>query len=282
MRQESVDLTPHEDQSRAKRLNNLAVGISVRAKRMQKWNDLYKAISIYEEAVDLEQCSPAVRIFAASSASHLAYDYLHDVDIARKFLAKGIELFPLLSPRMLNRSDQQRALSEFSGLPGLCASLFLDTNDTFGALRLLEIGRGVIASLYLDTRTDITDLEASHPRLAQRFRRLRDELDVPEKDDQRFDTNRAMNMAQSGRRYSASQHLNTVVQKIRSLKGHQNFLRGPSLQDIHALAVPGPIVVLNVSEYGSHAIIITEERLKTIKFREFENTQVREQVDALL
>jgi len=283
-RQESVNLTPREDQNRAKRLYNLAVGISVRAERMQKWYDLYKAIEMCEEAVDLKQCSPAVRILAASSASRLAHDYLHDVDIARKFLVKAIELFPLLSPRMLNRSDQQRALSEFSGLPGRCASLILDTNDTFEALRLLEIGRGVMASLYLDTRTDLTDLETSHPRLARRFRQLRDELDIPENDtnDPGLNANKALIVGQSGRRYSASQKLNTVVQKIRSLKGYQNFLGGPSLQDLHALAVPGPIVVLNVSEYGSHAIVITKERLKTIKFGKFDNSQVREQALALL
>jgi tetratricopeptide (TPR) repeat protein len=284
MRQESVNLTPPEDQSRAKRLYNLAVGISVRAERMQQWNDLYKSIEICEEAVSLTQCSPVVRILAASFATRLAYNYLHDVDIARKMLVKAVELFPLLSPRILTRSDQQRALSEFSGLPGRCASLILDTNDTFEALRLLEIGRGVMASLYLDTRTDLTDLETYHPRLARRFRQLRDELDVPETDanDPGMNSNRALIVGQSERRHSASQQLNTVIQQIRSLKGYQNFLRGPSLQDIHALAVPGPIVVINVSEYGSHAIIITKERMKTIKFRNFENGQVREQALSLL
>ncbi len=52
-------------------------------------------------------------------------------------------------------------------------------NDAYHALELLELGRGIIAGLLLEMRTDISSLEQQHVELAERFSSLRDELDSP-------------------------------------------------------------------------------------------------------
>ena len=47
------------------------------------------------------------------------------------------------------------------------------------ALELLERGRGVLAASLEEIRTDILDLRRRHSELADRFVRLRDELEPP-------------------------------------------------------------------------------------------------------
>jgi len=46
-------------------------------------------------------------------------------------------------------------------------------------LELLKLGRGVIAGLLLEMRTDISEIERRHPVLAIEFVFFRDELDSP-------------------------------------------------------------------------------------------------------
>jgi hypothetical protein len=85
-----------------------------------------------------------------------------------------VSLLPRVAPRRLERSDQQYALSTFSGLAAEAASLTLrDPEQPSGeraarALGLLEAGRGVLLSQALDTRGDLTDLRQQHPDLAAR------------------------------------------------------------------------------------------------------------------
>jgi hypothetical protein len=51
-------------------------------------------------------------------------------------------------------------------------------DNLYNSLQLLELGRGILANLQLELRSDISILEVSHPDLANQFREVRDLIDV--------------------------------------------------------------------------------------------------------
>ena len=60
----------------------------------------------------------------------------------------------------------------------MAASLSLECGeDAYSAFQFLELGRGVITTLYFETRGDISNLERSYPNLAEQLRHLRDMVD---------------------------------------------------------------------------------------------------------
>ena len=80
----------------------------------------------------------------------------------------------------MKRSDQQFNISQFSHITSRAVSLSLaDAEDPYNSLQLLELGRGILANLQLEIRSDISELAASHPDLAQQFQELRDRIDSP-------------------------------------------------------------------------------------------------------
>lgn len=71
-------------------------------------------------------------------------------------------------------------LAAFPGLASMAAATALNAGKNADyTLQLLELGRGVIASLLLELRGDISDLKQQHPDLADEFISLRDMLDSP-------------------------------------------------------------------------------------------------------
>jgi hypothetical protein len=95
-------------------------------------------------------------------------------------LCDAVKLLPTVSPRSLQHSNKQHMLADFAGLASLAAATALNADRTADyALQLLELGRGVIAGLLLEMRAEISDLKNQHPRLADEFISLRNELDSP-------------------------------------------------------------------------------------------------------
>ena len=106
---------------------------------------------------------------------------------ARNILQRVVKLIPLVSPRTLERNDQQFWISQFSGLAAETVSLSLECGDTASDfLQTLELGRGILASLQLEIRSDISSLREAHQDLASRFDIIRDILDRPQESPQQL------------------------------------------------------------------------------------------------
>jgi hypothetical protein len=64
-------------------------------------------------------------------------------------------LLPMVSPRTSSRQDLQHTLKQLSGAASLAASTFLKAKRSpLEALQILEQGRGIIARLVIDSRSD--------------------------------------------------------------------------------------------------------------------------------
>lgn len=77
------------------------------------------------------------------------------------------------------------------------------------------------------------------------------------------------------RRREALDELNVCIKEIRSLKGHEHFLLGQTVADMQECAAEGSIVVVNITEFRSDAIIVTRTAITTIPLAELSASDAR-------
>lgn len=257
--EQAVNSIPHDHPNRSQGLANLAIVLQSRFQRTRFMEDFDQAIMMAEEAVASRASPPSTRIRIAQWASLLLIDNA-DWHRANCFLQDAIELLPIASPRTLSELDQQFNISQFAGLTSRAVSVsLLCGNEPFRALRLSEVGNGILATLHLQVRSDIGSLRKSHPNLARQFCDLRDQLDHPQ--------NKLMQHTENTdreHRWRLSSMFDDLLITIRHLQGFEQFLLAPSETDMKTLAKLGPIVVFNVSNIRCDAFIVTLDDIRSI------------------
>ena len=106
------------------------------------------------------------------------------------------------------------------------ASISIQAGETvFKALRLLELGRGVMACVYLETRSDIAELKKAQPELAEKSVLLRNELDMTNDSVSQNSLSdvQQTRLSQVPRRYEAWKEFDEVVRLIQSIDGFKDF-----------------------------------------------------------
>jgi CHAT domain len=205
----------------------------------------------------------------------------------------AVRLLPEITPRQLERDDQQYALGGFAGLTGDAAALTLADPATaegeraVRALRLLETGRAILLSQALDTRSDLSDLRQHHPELAARFADLRDRLDQPRDEltlmrTRSGGTDLAADPSPDAARdrHRLAGELSAVLDQIRSLPQFALFALPPATSELLAQAAAGPVVTFNVSTYGSDALLLTESGIAALELPGLAYDQVTEKIDS--
>ena len=140
------------------------------------------------------------------------------------------------------------------------------SDDPYHVLQLQELGRGILASLQLDTRFDISVLEENYSEYAKRFRNLRNQLDRPQNLSTASHLAPSYIIPEDSKGYRVrSKEFDNLVETIRTLLGLSRFLLGPSESEIRKLAQDGPIVVFNISYYRSDVILVKTEQIRSIK-----------------
>jgi tetratricopeptide (TPR) repeat protein len=266
---QAVAAAPDDHPGLIRWLSSLGIALRDRFARTGAKADLDEAVDAFGRGMDVGGAAPSARIRAAREASRLAAETRPGW--AADVMERAVRLLPEVAPRELERSDQQHALGRLSGLAGDAAALVLADVNTGGeqraarALGLLEVGRAVLLSQSLDTRSDLTDLHGQHPALAQRFIELRDALDQPEEMPVlRTD----IDIAQSGRSYQDRQQLakrlSATVAEIRALDGFASFALPPAADELITLAARGPVVTFNISPYRSDALLLTKDGITAL------------------
>ncbi|MGW0467888.1 CHAT domain-containing protein [Streptomyces sp. NPDC003027] len=180
----------------------------------------------------------------------------------------AVGLLPRLAPRSLARTDQEDRLGAGAGLASDAAALALRVNDPVAALTLLEQGRGVLLAQGLEARGDLSRLRAADPALADEFERVRDALSVPPPrpagirtdltaPDRRHAEDDAALPAES--RHALARTWDDLLDRIRRIPGLERFLSPPPVPELLTAAAAGPVVVVNVSQYRSDALVVTAD-----------------------
>jgi hypothetical protein len=152
-----------------------------------------------------------------------------------------IDLLARMVPRQLTRRDQEFLLDGTHGTGSDAAACCVRVGSLAQAVELFEQGRGLLLSQALDSRTDLTALAERHPESADRFTALCAELDTAAGGDV------------VARRATATA-FDRLVADIRELPGFDRFLRPPAARDL--APDEGHAVIVSVSRYGSHALIL--------------------------
>lgn len=259
-------------------MKRLGTAFFRRSLRTGSDEDYEKSRQIWEDIARLSTATPSERIAAMKIIA--TEFYADNFGKAAELLKVAVELLPATTPRTLHRSDQQRALSAYTGFPSYAAAVFLEAGvSAYETLQLLELGRGVLINLQLDVRTDITALEDAHPNLAKRFKHLQEKLDTPHLSDSNTVTTNALSYGlerQKARSRDIVDQFNSTVKEIRGLGGFERFLLGPAEKDLMALAWPGPIVLFNVDQLRSDALVVTSNKIDVLSLPGLRHDEVRE------
>lgn len=217
------------------------------------------------EAWDCQMSPPLTRVLAAQKAGqHLIS--CQSWGKASALLEDAVRVMPKICLRSLEREDQQHLLSQLSGLASVAASVVIQAEgEASHALKLLEIGRGIITGFIIDYRSDLSELKATDPDLFNTFTRLRTEIDSPlAKPLNATDKDQSSAFILS-RRKKALEELESTLSDIRQLPAHKDFLLPPAPEDLMKMAEDGPIIVLNTTSLRSDAIIVTTSNIKALE-----------------
>lgn len=254
--EQAVELTPKGSPNLAFYLNTHGRNLSLSSDASQGGRALVSFLLSW----DSQNGIPFIRIDSARRATLLLRDQ-GDWNKASEIAAEALKMVPVVVSRSLNRDNQQHVVSLFSGLAADACSLSLEVDENAGkALQLLEHGRAVILGLVMDDRSDISHLEKHCPEKAGTYERLRTEVNMPIYDTE--DPKERQRLAR--RRIAAVKELEDCIHQIREIPGYDRFLRGPTLEELKQQAAEGPIVVVNITDIRSDAIIISAAAIQHI------------------
>jgi tetratricopeptide (TPR) repeat protein len=275
---EAVTATPPDHPGRAGWLSNLGNRLGRRFERTGAEKDIKQSLLSFKEGWNCQNAQPSIRIdLARKTATILAFQ--SNWEESSEFLQDAVKLLPAVNPRSLKNTDKQHMLREFTGLASMAAAITLKAGkESHHALELLELGRGVIAGLLLEMRTDISDLKQRHRKIAEEFESLRDELDSPIS----ISSDDALSLVSSmNRRREAGQKFDEIIARIRAQPGFQNFFLPPTADELMAAAAAGPIVVVNITSYRCDAFLIERHQIRVLELPDLRQQEVEERVQNL-
>ncbi|KAJ4013303.1 hypothetical protein NW752_007599 [Fusarium irregulare] len=269
----AVKATHHDNLHLASYFSSLGDNLGRRFARTRARIDEDEQLSAYVSACQCTSSPPSALILPAKRATNIhtsrgAWDKGYDL------LREAVLLLPKLSPRSLKQSDMQEMLSPASGLATEAATVALNAGRPLPeVLSILELGRGVIAGLLIDSRGDLSHLREKHPSLADTFEKLRKELDAP--------IHHSDSMAELSivnRRHQASREFDDIIERIRSQDGFRDFLQPPAAENLMAAANSGPIVVINVNQIRCDAILVERHTIRLLNFPGLKLREIEEYV----
>jgi tetratricopeptide (TPR) repeat protein len=257
---QAVASTPEGQPDHATFLTNLGVVLAHRYERTEETADIDEALICLRLAWSCQTAIPFHRIKAAARCLKLLA-IQHKTEVGASLGRDIIDLLPTVNTRLLERSDQQFVMATFAGVASELCAFLLESGQPEDALQYLEKGRAVILSQLVDSRSDVSDLAKQHPDLARRYQRLLDEVNTPVR---RLEPGHLKTQALE-RRLEALAELDACIWEIRTVPGCERFLLGQTIVEMQQCAVGGGIVVVNITDLRSDAIVVFPSAIKAMK-----------------
>jgi len=259
--EEAVAAFPIDHPDRAAVLFNLGRILISKLQRTKHPHDLEYASQCFKECVELHSAAPTLRIDAAFKLFIILAEVQNWTE-ASEITKIAVNLLSRVSSRSLNQNDQQHMIRRYAGLASHAAAAAIQAGKPeTDAVQLLELGRGVIANLQFEAKTDLTDLRRQNPQLAKEFEHLRDSLDASPS--QCLVSTEPTTVGSS--RHSAGRDLDKTIDRIRQLPNFERFLLPPTANELMAAAAPMHLVVLiNVSTFRCDALLIQHDSITVL------------------
>ncbi|TVY12601.1 hypothetical protein LARI1_G009585, partial [Lachnellula arida] len=259
-KQQALEATPESHPARARILENLGVSFSDRFRQEGQIADRLRALDVFEMAIDCKSSSPRNRL---SAGRRLLDNYIANKSWSKcaQVVETLLQILPEVTPPSQSRQDMQHVLEGLSDLASISASVLLKAGKPSSeALKALEQGRGIIASLMLDARSDTSKLNEEHPGLCSQYKRCQEQIE-------------------NLRVESASSEINS--QQSYAVKSFERFLLPLTPKEIQALARDGPIICFNVSNISSEAFLITTVYIRVLTLPSLDRSIVKLALDFL-
>ncbi|KAH7115651.1 CHAT domain-containing protein [Dactylonectria macrodidyma] len=256
---QAVDSTPDNHSNQAAYLNNLANKLESQYRRTGETRLLEEASLTLQDAWHRQTAIPFHRVQAGARCLKLLATQ-HRVDEAIDLGTEILDLLPSVHTRALDRNDQQFVISTFAGVASDLCAFLLSAHRLGEAIEYLEQGRAVIISQLLDDRSDLSSLRWDHSQLADQYQSLVDEVNITI----RQTTPDVVETLIRKRRREAAAELDMCLKEIRRVPGHERFMLGETVAEMQESVTEGSIVVINVTDFRSDAILISNHTLTTI------------------
>ena len=263
--QQAVAATPPGHPNQAAYLSNLGNTLNTRFERTGDTADLDAAIDSWQRASRVPTGTSSARLAAARSWGAAAADAGRTRAAADAYAA-AVGLLPAVAWHGLDRATREEQLAQWAGLAAdAAACAVLDARPEL-AVELLEQDRSVLWSQVLNLRTDLTRLAEKAPDLAGRLDTIRAILDSPVPEatpplSQPADDNpppgttaRQQDAVELRRR--KAREWDEILAQVRVLEGFEHFLAATPYAELAAAAADGPVVIVNASRHGCHALIV--------------------------
>jgi hypothetical protein len=159
------------------------------------------------------------------------------------------------------QARQQALASGIDGLARDAAAWAVRFGHFDKAVEFLEQGRNIFWSRALQLRTPLDNVHCVAPNLAQKLQKISHALEKGAFRDMSrssSDTERQLTLEQETAYYrSLDKDWVATLEEIRRLDGFGDFLRPDSFITLQRAAANGPVVILNASEHGCDALVMT-------------------------
>ncbi|KUJ16027.1 uncharacterized protein LY89DRAFT_648147 [Mollisia scopiformis] len=230
-----------------------------------------KGIDKYAEAIQVKNGPPLTTIRIAKKIAEYSMRFSREriacINAARIYTHVIKVVWPRLNPRTLSRDDMEFVIRHLSGLSSLAAvSVMKSGKSASDALVALESGRGLMASLTIDSRSDVSALKEQHADLYKRYMTLQDEISSnislgsePEKSAEESTT---VAISQRNRKV---REFDKLAEEIRSLEGFEHFQQPLPHAELVSLAEFGPIVCFNTTSQRCDAFLVTRNGIQCLE-----------------
>lgn len=278
----AVDITPPGHARRTLRLTNLGNALRARATGRGRRTGAAEAAEVFRAAALEQQCAPSERLDAARSWGE-TWAELGAWEHALDGYVTAVDLLHHVAPRHILRDDQEFLLSRTVGLGAAAAACAVRCGRPGLAVGLLEQARGVLLTHAFDADSDLTRLRETAPHLADRFEELREAIDTATDSRaglsegspgegpmhaSRADASFAhVSLAHADRRQRLAAEWRDLTARIRAEHPELGLLRPVREWDereLRATAAVGPVILINVSPYGSDALVVTGRSIDAV------------------
>ncbi|KAJ5626997.1 CHAT domain-containing protein [Penicillium herquei] len=210
-------------------------------------------------------------------------EILDNLEEAYQISEEAVNLIPLLTPRSFENTDKRHLLSAAVGISSNAAAIAISAGkDPICAVRLLETGRGIILNTLFD-RSEQSSLEKEHPRLAESFHRLREQLDeMPSSNTSSIlSANDRAPKSEPVDHEAIKSQVNSILQEIRALPKFERFLITATESEICQAASLGVIVIVNISCHRCDALIIETTGIQSMRLERLSQEELQKRSNDL-
>jgi hypothetical protein len=272
---QAVHATPTGHPNLAMYLSNLGISLDTRFERAGDTADLDAAIDCWRQASQVPAGTPRVRLAVARRWGDTAAAAGREHEAAEGYRV-AVGMLPQVAWHGLNRVTREEHLAQWAGLAADAAACAVLDGRPELAVELLEQGRSVLWTQALNLRGDLSRLAEQAPELAGRLVSIQKVLDtpVPDTPSPPEPPGGSVLAAARGRQRQDAAELrrrmardwDDVVAQVRALAGFEHFLAAIPYAELAAAAAGGPVVIVNASRYGCHALIADagRERVRVV------------------